>query len=187
MEKRPEFIYSFTGRKVGPGYDVPSLQDIAVGLGRICRYAGGCVRFWTVLQHSFVVADLLAGGMKKYGLLHDSTEVVIGDIPRGFKNEGNELVEGVMFGKILDSLSIPLLNEAGMAELKLADNRALYGEVWTVGNSSLREYYNQRDREAERLVLKYAREFTPDECIRPDGLAVLEFISRFRDYTGEGQ
>lgn len=175
-------IYSYTGRLVGPEHDVPSLQDISVALGRIARYAGASVKFWPVLLHSFVVADLLPPKLKIYGLLHDSTECIVSDIPRGFKPASVSAIEKVMFDRILESLKIPLPTEEDHKLIKIADNEALFGEVWTVGTAGLRDYYTERSKRAERLVMQYAKEFPPESCIHPDGMAVLEFISKYRDY-----
>jgi hypothetical protein len=182
MSKPTQVIYSYTGRLVGPNNDTPSLQDISVALGRIARYAGASVKFWPVLLHSMVVADLLPGDLKIYGLLHDSTESIVGDIPRGFKPEWVSQIEHKMLGRILTDLGIPSLSQSEYVVVKAADDRALFGEVWTVGTFGLQGYYPTRDAEAENLVLRYAKEFPPEECIRPDGLAVLEFNARFRDY-----
>ena len=183
MAKTPtQVIYSYTGRLVGPNNLTPSLQDISTQLGRICRYAGAGVKFWSVLLHSLVVADLLPERLKIYGLLHDATESMVGDIPRGFKDQWVSDTEDFMFGRILEEFDIPLLNTAEHMEVKIADDRALAGEVWTVGTASLQSYYPKRDIEAEELVLFYASKFPPEDTIRPDGMAVLEFNARFRDY-----
>jgi hypothetical protein len=183
------YIYSYSGRRVGPAEDQesPSIQDIAVSLGRICRYAGGCVRFFPVLLHSFVVADLVEQDAKIYALLHDATESIVGDIPRGFKTDEIADVEDLMFEKILRAQQLPLPTAEQWMSVKYADNQALFGEVWTVGNAGLRTYYMERNRMAEELALEYVRRFPPEECIQPDGLAVLEFVRRYRDYTVGGQ
>lgn len=182
MSKPSQVIYSYTGRLVGPNNDVPSLQDISTQLGRICRYAGAGVKFWSVLLHSMVVADLLPPYLKVYGLMHDSTEAIVGDIPRGFKPQEVKEVEALMFDRICESMELPYLDTEGHRLVKEADDRALFGEIWTVGTTGLQSYYPTRDLEAEDLVLKYVIEFPPEETIRPDGLAVLEFNARFRDY-----
>lgn len=181
--KAPPVIASYTGRIVGPDNDSPSLQDISVQLGRICRYAGAGVKFWSVLLHSMVVAELLPDSLKIYGLLHDSTEALVGDIPRGFKPQLISDVEDYMFDKILLSFEIRLPADYEHKIIKQADNDALSGEVWTVGTAALQKYYPQRNKEAELLVLKYAKEFPPETTIHPDGIAVIEFTSRFRDYV----
>lgn len=183
MAKTPtQVIYSYTGRLVGPNNETPSLQDISTQLGRICRYAGAGVKFWSVLLHSLVVADLLPTHLKIYGLLHDATESMVGDIPRGFKDQWVSDVEDYMFDRILEEFGIPLLTTAEHTQVKAADDRALAGEVWTVGTASLQGYYPNRDLMAEDLVLAYASKFPPEDTIRPDGMAVLEFNARFRDY-----
>jgi hypothetical protein len=177
-------IASYTGRLVGPHADSPSLQDISVQLGRVCRYAGAGVKFWSVLLHSMVVADLIdQPELKIYGLLHDSTEGIVGDIPRGFKPAVITEVEDFMFDQILESFGLPKMTPEIHRIVKFADNEALAGEVWTVGTSALQQFYTDRSKRAEELVLKYAKEFPPETTIHPDGIAVIEFVSRFRDYS----
>ncbi len=178
------FVYTYTGRKVGLGDDTPapSLEDIAVGLGRICRYAGGCQQFWPVLLHSFVVADMLPKPLKIYGLLHDAAEILTNDIPRPFKTEENSATEAILFAKILKSFNLSPMNSAQAADVKAADNNALFGESWTIGNVGLRTFYKQRCYEAEDLVRTYARRYPALDCIDPDGIAVVEFKVRFRYY-----
>jgi hypothetical protein len=180
--KRTLVIASYTGRVVGPYNDTPSLQDISVALGRICRYAGAGVKFWSVLLHSMVVADLLPLHLKIYGLLHDATESIVGDIPRGFKPEVVSEIEQIMEEQILKSFGIPPMTEEIRARVKQADNEALFAEVWTIGTAALQKYYPQRSKVAEALVMKYAKEFPPETTIHPDGIAVVEFVSKFRDY-----
>lgn len=175
-------IYSYTGRLIGPDGDVPSLQDIAVQEGRLCRYAGAGIRFWPVLLHSIVVAELLPPDLKAYGLLHDAGECVSNDVPSPVKAEEHKQWENPYIFRIFSEFGLPVLSTQHWEWVKLADALALRGEVWTVGNQALQQFYQDRDKEAENLVLEFANRFPPMECISPDGLAVVEFIRRFRDY-----
>lgn len=183
LTKPSQVSYTYTGRLVGPEFDVPSLLDIGVALGRIARYAGSSLEFWPVLLHSFVVADLLPSNLKIYGLLHDATECIVSDIPRGFKPQVVSDIEHLMFDRILDRLHIPRMTPAQHVELKAADNEALFGEVWTVGTVALREYYTKRSTRAEALVNRYFKKFPSQECIRPRGQAVMEFLMKVIQYA----
>lgn len=65
----------------GSDFDI---DDIAHGLALVCRYAGQCRAFYSVAEHSMLVADTVP----EYGyeaLLHDAAEAFIGDVTRPFK------------------------------------------------------------------------------------------------------
>lgn len=67
------------------------IEDIAVGLSHVCRFAGQVERHYSVGQHSMAVAKkvLAATGDKRQalqGLLHDASEAYTGDIPTPLKH-----------------------------------------------------------------------------------------------------
>ena len=76
----------------GPFYlDYPTWDINAIGhsLGMLCRFNGHCKRFYSVAEHSVLVADLMGLldlGDPMEGLLHDATESVMSDIPSPFKH-----------------------------------------------------------------------------------------------------
>ena len=60
------------------------IEDIAHGLAHICRYSGQCRAFYSVAEHSILVADN-AGDFAYEALLHDAAETFIGDVTRPLK------------------------------------------------------------------------------------------------------
>lgn len=67
-----------------------NIEDIAHSLSRLCRYNGHCDGFYSVAEHSILVAWLLGEwdqpvDVVMQGLLHDATEAYLSDVPAPFK------------------------------------------------------------------------------------------------------
>lgn len=63
------------------------IEDLAC-IGNICRYSGSLMRFYSVAEHSVIMARLLCGfplEIQLKALLHDAHEVILGDIPHPVK------------------------------------------------------------------------------------------------------
>lgn len=72
-------------RFVDPDPDTIVLDDIAGALSRICRFGGHVSTFYSVAQHSVLVADIVAtrGGdrdARRWALMHDASEAYLGDV-----------------------------------------------------------------------------------------------------------
>ncbi len=82
------WIQTYTGRKFFPfapnTIDV-DIIDIAHALSNICRFNGHSQHFYTVAQHSCIVARQCAPQNKLWGLLHDAAEAYIQDLVRPIK------------------------------------------------------------------------------------------------------
>lgn len=96
-----DFMQTFTGRAVYP-LDLRTsdidIRDIAHALSMQCRYAGHTQRFYSVAEHSVLVARWCrqygpAAALE--GLLHDATEAYLVDVPRPVKPflKGYKLME----------------------------------------------------------------------------------------------
>ena len=71
--------------------EMVSLDDIIASLSKICRYNGHVPHFYSVAEHSVLVAEHLAQQghgalMCLTGLLHDAAEAYVGDMVRPLKN-----------------------------------------------------------------------------------------------------
>lgn len=62
------------------------IHDIATGLSNTCRYAGQIWPFYSVAQHSLIVATLLPPSQGLRGLLHDGSEAYLCDLSRHLKH-----------------------------------------------------------------------------------------------------
>jgi hypothetical protein len=90
-------IQTFTGRRIDPFDPDPEqivIEDIAQALGNQCRFGGHCRQFYSVAQHSCLLADLIAAGGgdahdRLWALLHDASEAYLVDLPHPLKHRSD--------------------------------------------------------------------------------------------------
>jgi hypothetical protein len=161
---------------------MPSPLDTAIALARECRYTGNGLRWYPVLLHTFVVADLSQKRLKFDALNHDDPECITGDMPAPYKTTAFKRMEHRLHQAFYKSWNIPFPDKQTLRAIKTADNDALYGEVYTVGAVGLRKKYPQRSADAERLTMMYSEKYPPSELLTPSGLAVVEWVRRWHEY-----
>lgn len=125
------------------------LEDVAHALALKCRYNGHCRRFYSVAQHSVLMADWLAArpGVQwwepVFALLHDSGEAYLADIPSPVKGHTGVRTGDASGGGGWESFAdledrvvwavtqrlCPALPETDMTRVGLADKRILIDEV----------------------------------------------------------
>lgn len=82
------WILTHTGKRLDlfePDADMIDPRDIAHSLAHLCRFNGYTREFYSVAQHSCLVADLVPTEHKLAALLHDATEAYLGDMTRPLK------------------------------------------------------------------------------------------------------
>lgn len=84
------YIETVLGRKFYALSEYPgfNISEIGGALSKLCRYGGHCSSFYSVAEHSVLVADLMKFyhlGDPMEGLLHDATEAYLVDIPGPWK------------------------------------------------------------------------------------------------------
>ena len=112
-------IQTFTGLRFSPLEPDPeaiAIEDIAHGLAHHCRFGGHAATYYSVGQHSCVVADAVRdrGGDRDtvlYALLHDASEAYLGDLPHPVKHRSD-------FGALYREIEQPL-QEAILARFGL--------------------------------------------------------------------
>ena len=68
-----------------PRIDHVCIEDIAHGLAYQCRFNGQTHEFYSVAQHSLVVASLVPTDLRLAALLHDAAEAYLGDMVKPLK------------------------------------------------------------------------------------------------------
>lgn len=79
---------SATGLQINlldPWPDSITVQDIAAGLSKVCRFGGQIKQFYSVAQHSILVSRLVPAELKLAALFHDATEAYLGDVVKPLK------------------------------------------------------------------------------------------------------
>ncbi len=92
MDRRGDWMITATGRRfwpIDPRIEDVSFIDIAHGLAATCRYGGHTALFYSVAEHSVLMAwhfqDAGRRDLAQSALLHDASEAYIGDIIRPLK------------------------------------------------------------------------------------------------------
>lgn len=88
-DRRGDWMQTFTGRQFWPLDPRPGeveILDIAHALANQCRYAGHCRRFYSVAEHSVLLARVFAKREERlWALLHDASEAYLVDLPMPVK------------------------------------------------------------------------------------------------------
>lgn len=97
---------------------------IARSLANTCRYNGQCSRYYSVAEHSWHISHLVPPELALAALLHDASEVYVGDMPPmlkrylagsgiNFKAIEHKATEAVArgYGLTLEQLEHPLIKE----------------------------------------------------------------------------
>jgi hypothetical protein len=83
------YVTTIGGRKfwpLDPRAEDICIQDIAHSLAHICRFNGHVRTFYSVAQHSLLVATHVPPEFALYGLLHDAAEAYLGDLSSPIKH-----------------------------------------------------------------------------------------------------
>lgn len=86
--RRGDWMQTYTGIQfwpLDPRADEICIEDIAHSLAHQCRYNGHCQRFYSVAEHSAIMASFAKPEHKLAALLHDAAEAYLCDIPRPLK------------------------------------------------------------------------------------------------------
>lgn len=88
MQRKGDFIQTHSGLAFWPLDPRPediNIEDIAHALAMQCRYAGHGRRFYSVAEHSVLMALALPPPYRLHALLHDASEAYLVDLPSPVK------------------------------------------------------------------------------------------------------
>lgn len=102
------------------------IEDIAHALGNLCRFNGHTSAFYSVAQHSVIVAGAVPPDERLEALLHDASEAYIGDMVRPLKRRDHfyQETEKRIMAVIAEKFGLKPMSP----RIKWADERALATE-----------------------------------------------------------
>lgn len=134
--RRGDFMQTYTARQFWPldaRPDEVHIEDIAHALSLQCRYAGHCLKFYSVAEHSVMLARWLtemgeSDETALTGLLHDATEAYLVDVPRPVKRSLHDyrLHEAALWKVVAERYGLPEVMPAIVHE---ADDRIIADEL----------------------------------------------------------
>ncbi|KRE02580.1 hypothetical protein ASE61_14975 [Bosea sp. Root670] len=125
-----DWIQTFSGRQFWPLDPRPeeiAIEDIAHALAHDCRFGGHCRRFYSVAEHSVLLARAVAPDLRLAALMHDSPEGYLRDLVRPVKRTmpSYRAAETAIWLAICARFGLPIDLPAEVHE---ADNRILVDE-----------------------------------------------------------
>ena len=123
------WITTYTGKKfhyLAPKEDEVDIVDIAHALSLTCRFGGHCKEFYSVAEHSILVAEQVRPELRLSALLHDAHEAYLHDVPRPIKQD----IAG--YKEIADRIQTVIQGKFGISsslEIEQADNVLLATEA----------------------------------------------------------
>jgi len=197
-ERHGDWIKTFTGKTIYPldfRVEEVDIIDIAHSLSQICRFTGHTRTFYSVAQHSVLVAENLEfpsdfdfekiESTKKMALLHDAQEAYIGDISRPLKRSLKSIFDfdniEWLIQETIFNLFIPNWRkfkeeqvEKMFEIIKVSDNNLLYSEGEDLMEGGTKDWHDAS-----------GIKFLEDKIIpMSPKLAKLVFLNKFEQLFG---
>lgn len=177
-DRKGDWIETFTGRKFYPFDPRPEdvcIEDIAHALSMLCRFGGHCKRFYSVSQHSVILAKNVSAENQLWALLHDASEAYIVDVPRPIKKDPSfavyQQVESAIMQAICSKFGLPvdMPEEVGIADKRMLTTE--HHQLMCNGTGWVSDYYPPFDvhltpwssDKAEMMFLKWFDHWTTRE------------------------
>lgn len=180
------YITTFTGVHFDleePTPEMVHIGDIAHHLAYQCRWVGATHVFWSIAQHSVLVAAIVPDHLKRWALMHDAAEAYIGDITRPLKTllPGVREIESRIMHVIAEKFSLALPEPSELAEYDDQIQR-LEGEMFMPQHD--RRFISREGHhdELHALTINQERRLSRDILtpVTPMGAEIM-FLLRFQE------
>lgn len=153
----------YGGEKVSLENGAPSLESVAVALGRIPRFCGHTTKFYPVLGHIFTVAQMMRPYTAIHGFLHDAQEAMFADVPTPMKTKVARNREHRVLERLYASLGLALPTSEIEEEIEWADHTVLIAEAHVLGHPGAEAQwgseFDERAGALTRQRLRYAQSY----------------------------
>jgi hypothetical protein len=154
------------------------IEDIAAALSKLCRYGGHTIRFYSVAEHSVLVASKAPAGLQLAALMHDAPESYVTDLIRPIKYNvtGYKEIEQINERCIAERFGLPYPMPS---EIKALDERIITDEKTQVMGPSPFSWKQDKHHDTNVPALGVTLHFwTPAQ-------AAYEFTTAFYLYGGK--
>jgi histone H3/H4 len=176
-------MMTLSGTLISMYEGAPPLEDIALGLSRMPRFAGQTVIHpWSVAHHSLVVEALACveresgdGELMLHALLHDAHECCTADIPSTFKTGDMKLLQRALDARIYARLGAAMPTAVQSTSIKLFDDEALVAEARVVTPPwTYERIVKERGHTASEMAVEIVRDILTN---------VTDVAETFRDHV----
>lgn len=166
VENRGDWMQTAGGRQfwpLSPSVDAIDIEDIAHALAHQCRFAGHCLRFYSVAEHSVHIARAASDENKLRALMHDAAEAYVVDVIRPLKPYlvGYKDIETRVHSAICERFRLPeaipdevLRLDGGILVDEMQQNMAAPPAAWNYTGESIGarlEFWTPEQAKAEFL------------------------------------
>ena len=160
--------------------DFPDLYSIGVSLGRMPRFAGHTKELYTVLGHVLTVAAIMPPKYGILGLLHDSQESIVGDVPTPWKTSSAEALEVELQERIFRGYGLKWpVPDRIWAEVKKADRIALGAEAHVAGHPEAEYWWPEYNQNAAEITSFHLQHVSSMLCAGISGPIYEEAFSHY--------
>lgn len=175
MNGRGDWMQTAAGRQFWPMDPRPNevfIDDIAHALSMLCRFGGHCLRFYSVAEHSVLLAMRAPEPYRLWALLHDASEGYLVDVPRPIKSSLGGYKEAE--AKVTHAISVRFNLHLGCPDVVKRLDRAILLDERAQNMTPTPHIWGGGDVEPLGVTLQF---WNPER-------ARAEFLATFEHLTG---